>query len=343
MENTVWKLIEDLRPKKGVTELIINGPESVYIEKEGDLIRLNVDIDPKHLIPFCKDVAASNKVLFGPENPIIDGNLDDGSRINIISSTYTEGSPAITIRKYLKTIRSFDQLDGKFMITDKWIQFFKALVASQQNVIISGGTGVGKTTFLNLMLNEVSPLERIITLEDTKELDFNSHNSVRLYTANFNSGLKDPLQMRDLVKNTLRMRPDRIILGEVRGAEAFDLLQSMNTGHEGSMCTVHANSPAEALGRLENLFLFAGFNVPLKAVRAQIANAVDFVIQLDRNRDGDRIVSSVTEVSNMESDHILTQEIGRLGDVALEFTGLVPKRIQQLMDEGLDTDFFIDL
>lgn len=343
MENSIWKLLEDLKPKKGVTEIILNSSDNVYIEKDGDLIRLNVELKKEDIASFCKEVADFNQVQFGPEYPIIDGILPDGSRVNVISDRYTDGFPAITIRKYLKNISDFDQLEGKFLITDKWIEFFKAVVAARFNVIISGGTAVGKTTFMNLMLNEVSPIDRIVTLEDTKELNFKSHNCVRLFTAGHNASMERPLQMRDLVKNTLRMRPDRIIVGEVRGAEAFDLLQAMNTGHQGSMCTVHANSPVEALSRLENLFLFSGFDIPLKAVRKQISSGVDYIVQLDRNKEGDRIVSTVTEVTGMEQDVISTQSIGQLGDLNLEFTGIVPKRIQNLMDVGLDTDFFLDI
>lgn len=343
MDNSIWKLLEDLKPKKGVTEVIINAPDNVYIEKEGDLIRLNVELNADHFEPFCQEVAKQNQVHFGIENPIVDGSLPDGSRINIISSRYTDKFPAITIRKYLKNIRNFDELDGKFLISNKWIKLFRALVESRSNIIVSGGTGVGKTTFLNLLLNELSPLDRVITIEDTKELSFKSPNTVRLFTANMNAGLTNPLQVRDLVKNTLRMRPDRIIIGEVRGAEAFDLLQAMNTGHDGSMCTVHANSSVEALSRIENLFLFAGFEVPQKAVRKQISTAVDYIIQLDRNERGERIVSEVVEITKMEGEIITSNRIGIRGDNGLEFTGVVPVSMKKLMPAGIAPDFFVDI
>tara|TARA_Y100000768_G_scaffold388748_1_gene386786 strand:+ start:8776 stop:9807 length:1032 start_codon:yes stop_codon:yes gene_type:complete len=343
VENSIWQLLESLKPKKGVTEVIINSPDNVYIEKEGDLIRLNVEIKPSDFDTFCHEVATQNQVKFGYEHPIVDGILPDGSRINIISNRYTDKFPAITIRKYLKNIRSFDELEGKFLISEKWIRFFKSLVAARVNIIVSGGTGCGKTTFLNLLLNELSPLERIITIEDTRELSFKSPNHVRLYTAMANSGIENPLQMRDLVKNTLRMRPDRIIVGEVRGAEAFDMLQAMNTGHDGSMCTLHANSPVEALARLENLFLFAGFEVPVNTVRKQISSAVDFIIQLDRNENGERIVSEVLELTRMEGQVISSQKIGMRSELALEFSGIVPACMKKLIPVGLESDFFVEI
>ena len=343
MENTIWKLLKDLSSKKGITEIIINNQDMVYIERDGELIRLNVAIDPRDLTPFCDDVANLNKVEFGPDYPILDGVLQDGSRINIISGVYTNSGPAITIRKYLRDITTFDSLDGKFNISDKWIEFFRILVAAKSNIIVSGGTGVGKTTFLNLLLQEISPTERVITLEDTRELNFKNPNTVRMFTANASSKVNNPLDMRALVKNTLRMRPDRIVIGEVRGAEAFDLLQVMNTGHDGSMCTVHSNSPSEGLMRLENLFLFAGYDVPLKAVRHQMSSAIDYIIQLDRDRELGRVVSKITEVTTMEGDNILLQDIGVRSDMGPEFTGLVPAGVQKLVDAGLSPTFFADI
>lgn len=343
-QNTVWSLLDELSKKKGITEVIINAHDLVYIEREGELVRLNTDLTQEDLTGFAQEVAQLNHGHFSDETPIVDGTLPDGSRVNIISSAYTGNrSPAITIRKYLKEIHDFDHLDGKFKITDKWIRFFKALIASKANIIVSGGTGVGKTTFLNLLLQEISPLERVITIEDTKELNFKSANSVRLLSATASSLLENKLDMRALLKNTLRMRPDRIIVGEVRSGEVFDLLQAMNTGHQGSMCTIHANSPGEALIRLETLFLFAGFDVPLKAVRNQIQTAIDYIIQLDRDRDGQRVISKVTEISNMEGDQILMQDIGIRGENGPEFTGLVPRGVKELMDYGLNSDFFVDI
>ncbi len=341
--NSVWNLLDDLKKKKGVTEIIINSPEYVYIERDGELIRLNVEIKDKDLFDFSLDVATRAHKKFDAEHPIIDDVIDDGSRINMVHQSYTEGYPAITIRKYLQNINSLDELDGKFLITDRWIQFLKSLVVSKSNIIVSGGTSSGKTTMLNLLLQEIHPTERIVTIEDTRELNFEAPNHVSLISAPNFTHLQNPLDTRILVRNTLRMRPDRIIIGEVRGAEAFDLLQAMNTGHDGSMCSVHANSPAESLKRIENLYLLSGYTVPLKAVREQMSTSIDFIVHLGRNRENQRCITRISEVSNMEGDTILTQEIGRLGDHGLEFTGLVPKNVNKLFEAGLDRNFFQDL
>lgn len=341
--NSVWKLLEDLSLKKGITEVIINDEDSVYIEREGELTRLNTQLDRQDILDFCEQVATQNNLNFGSDYPILDGNLEDGSRINIIASQYTGGLPAITIRKFLKGFMNIDKLDGKFNLSDKWINFFKILVSARTNILISGGTGVGKTTLLNLFLNEISPTERVIIIEDTKELRFDRPNSVRLFTPTTNSQLNNPLDVRTLVRNTLRMRPDRVILGEVRGGEAFDLLQLMNTGHDGSMTTIHANSPSEALMRLENLFLFAGHDVPLKAIRFQMMSAIDFVIQLARDRVSGRVVAHISEVCAMEGDRIIFQDIGIQSEHGVKFTGLVPSKMERLIDAGLPRNFFKDL
>ena len=344
--NAVWSLLQELGTKRGISEVIINNSDNVYIERGGELIRLNVRLPAEHIMGFCNDVAKLNKTKFDKVNQVLDGILQDGSRINIIGNEYTQSSPAITIRKYLKSFTTLEAGAEKFGLSPKMIEFLKSLVASRQNILIAGGTGNGKTTFLNLMLQEIAPIERVITIEDTKELSFKLPNVVRLTskmktTQNMNENI---LTMRDLVKNTLRMRPDRIIIGEVRGAEAFDLLQAMNTGHDGSMCTIHANSPNECFSRLETLFMLAGYEIPIKAIRKQIATALDFIIQLRRSRDGSRVVSSITEVSGMEGDNLISQELVRFEeDQGVHFTGLVPARVQTLMDYGLDTDFFIDI
>lgn len=343
MSNSVWKLLSDLSNKKGITEVIINNSETVYIEREGELTRLNVDLSKSDIMGFCSDVAQKNNLHFSSDAPIIDGILPDGSRINIISGDYTNSLPAITIRKYLKGISKLDDLDGRFNLTQKWIEFLKSLVHSRSNILISGGTGVGKTTFLNLMLQEIGVRERVVVIEDTKELKFDHPNCVRLFTPTLSTKLEHPLTMKDLVKNTLRMRPDRIIIGEVRGAEAFDLLQVMNTGHDGSMCTIHANGPSEALMRLENLFLFAGYDIPIRAIRFQIMSALDYIIQLGRDRESGRVVTHITEVCNMEGDQILLQDIGKRTELGASFTGLVPRNVDKLIAAGLSKNFFTDL
>ena len=344
--NAVWSLLQELGNKQGISEIIINNVDNVYIERAGELIRLNVRLPADHIMHFCHDVAKFNKQKFDKHHQVLDGTLQDGSRINIIGNEYTQSSPAITIRKYLKFFTTLNEGAKKFGVPPKLTQFLKALVCARQNVLISGGTGSGKTTLLNMLIQEISPIERIITIEDTRELSFKLPNVVRL-TSKIKTTENQELNiltMRDLVKNTLRMRPNRIIIGEVRGAEVFDLLQSMNTGHDGSMCTIHSNSPAECYQRLETLFMLSGHEVPIKAIRKQIATALDFIIQLDRTRDGQRVISAIAEVSGMEGDSLLHQDIVRYDEEqGVHFTGLVPARVQKLMDYGLDTDFFIDI
>ncbi|MBD65474.1 MAG: type II secretion system protein E [Halobacteriovoraceae bacterium] len=342
-QNTVWALLRDLEKKKGISEVIINSDTHVYIERAGDLIRLNVQLNKNDIIYFCDDVAKLNQVHYDINNPIIDGNLPDGSRINIISSEYTRSLPAITIRKYSADFTRLNELEGKFGLTDKWVSFFQAIVKARLNIVVSGGTGVGKTTFLNLLLQEIGVKERVITIEDTKELSFDHPNSVSLIAALNRSSVQNPLKTKDLIKNALRMYPTRIIVGEVRGAEAFDLLQAMNTGHDGSMTTVHANNPVEALSRLESLFTYAGYDVPLRAIRKQLSVAVDFIVQLGKSRSGDRIIKEIYEVTGMEGDVIVTQKIGDIGDNGPVFTGLVPKNIPKLVEYGLDNNFFINI
>ncbi len=342
MKNSVWELLKNLEKKEGITEIIVNSPSHIFIERAGDLIRLDINLKSEDIMSFCVEVAKMNNSSFGPKSPIVDGVLPDGSRINIISPMYTNSGPAITIRKYLKNIKSFDSLAGEFGITAKWIKFFKTLVWARKNIIISGGTGNGKTTFMNLLIQEISKNERIITIEDTRELTVDIPNTIRLLAQKNLHSVENPLTTRDLLKNTLRMRPDRIIIGEVRGEEAFDLLQAMNTGHDGSMCTLHSNSPVEALSRLENLFLFSGYDLPIRVVRKQVTTALDYIIQLDRNKDGKRIVSQVSEIVNMEGETILTQEIGTAGENGPVFTGLVPQDMASLVENGLNMDFFID-
>lgn len=338
-KNKLNELIEEISKKAGISEVIINKPDNVFVEKDGEFIRLDVKFTEEDLDVFAAQIAQFNRKDFDEASPILDGNLPDGSRVNLIHKNYTNTCHAITIRRYTKSIKTFDASPGIFGLNETWAEFLKYLVHARVNVLVSGGTGVGKTTMLNLLLQEISPKERVITIEDTRELIFNLPNVVRLEArpavAN-HSGLS----IRDLLKNTLRMRPDRVIVGEVRGGEVFDLLQAMNTGHEGSMTSVHANSPGECLLRLENLYLLSGYDLPIKALRYQISSAVDFIIQIRRDREGRRIVHQISEVSNMEGDRILMQDIGLNKDGELKFTGLVPSCVAKLHKAGLPKDFW---
>lgn len=334
MKNKLHEMIDELSKKAGITEIIINRLDNVYVEKDGEMIRLDAKFSDEEIEEFAQFLATHNRKEFNLDHPILDGNLPDGSRVNIIHKNYTNAQHAITIRRYLKSIKNFDTAPGIFGLTPEWVDFLKILIKARTNIIVAGGTGVGKTTMLNLMLQELNPKERVITIEDTRELQFNAPNVVRL------EARPPGLTIRDLLKNTLRMRPDRIIVGEVRGGEVFDLLQAMNTGHEGSMTSVHANSPGECLLRLENLYMLAGYDLPIKALRYQISSAIQFIVQIKRDKNGQRVLHQISEVASMEGDKILMQDIGVVKNGALEFTGLVPACVAKLQKAGLPKNFF---
>jgi pilus assembly protein CpaF len=338
--NKIWQLLKELSNKSGLSEIIINGLDNIYVEVDGELKQIEYQLSEKDVDEFVLEVAKSNRRPFDGAHPILDGNLPDGSRINVIAKDYTKTCHVITIRKYVKNIKTFENNPEVFDLGPDWVSFFKAMVSAKMNVIVSGGTGVGKTTFLNLLLQEVHPRERVITIEDTRELQFDFPNVVRLEARNFSYENMTPLTQRDLLKNTLRMRPDRIIVGEVRGAEVFDLMQAMNTGHDGSMCSIHANSPGECLIRLENLFMLCGFEIPLKALRFQLVSAIDYIVQIKRTREGKRVVSQVVEISSMEGDKITMQDIGATKNNKFSFTGFVPSNVSALNEAGLPKDFF---
>lgn len=340
--NSVWNLIKDLSKKKGITEITINDERHIFVEREGKFIQLQYQLNPAHIAQFAKDVAMINNRPIGDNNPILDGNLPDGSRINIIMPPYTHKLPAITIRKYLRTIRRFEDDEYLFKLGPKWIEFLRSLIACRKNIVVSGGTGVGKTTFINLLLHEINPNERLVVIEDTRELSVKLPNIVQLEARQYAGKGGSQLKIRDLVRNALRMRPDRIIVGEVRGEEIFDLLQAMNTGHEGSMCSIHANSPKECISRMETLYLMGTSEIPMVAVRKQITDSVDFVIQLKRDRNGSRTVDEILEITGMEGGTMLTQSVAKREHDLLDFTGLAPREFQTLVNEGgLDKDFFM--
>ncbi|MBC7428854.1 MAG: CpaF family protein [Bacteriovorax sp.] len=341
MTNSIWNLINDLGKKNGITEILINGPKNVFVERAGQFIQINANLPAADIHQFIKEVADLNQKHCDSDNPIMDGNLPDGSRINIINEPFVSGSPAISIRKYLKFISSFENNPAIFGLTPHWIEFLKAIISARLNIVVSGGTGVGKTTFLNLMINEIPSHERVIAIEDTLELSINKPNVVRLESGAKAMQSKSTLTTRDLVKNTLRMRPDRIIIGETRGGELFDLLQAMNTGHDGSMTSVHASSGSECLSRMETLFLLAGFEIPLNVVRRQMTSAVQFIIQLGRDKDGNRVINEIIEVCGMEGSTMLIQTIAERVDGFLEFKGMAPKNMEKLHRQGgLAMNFF---
>lgn len=336
MQSLVWKLLKSLESKKGITEVIINGPEQIFIERNSTLTQLSYELTEDDILLFCQEVAKLNNKDFSSENPVLDGVLPDGSRVNLISSFYTESFPAVTIRKFIRHHIKLEQSLGMFGMDEKSVSLLKSFVLSSMNVMISGGTASGKTTLLNILLNEVKPNERIITIEDTKELSLNIPNCVSLISKTIGSQVENPLGIDQLLKNSLRMRPDRIILGEVRGKEAFDLLMAMNTGHTGSMGTIHANSARECLSRIEALYLMAGYDIPLRALRYNISTSIDYVIQLKKNPQGKRVISEIVEVTGMEQDRIVTQDIATYDGTKLAFTGLVPQKMHKLKTSGVE-------
>ena len=302
--------LEPLLRDELITDIMVNGPYQVYIEKKGKLELSNVKFrDNSHVMAIATRIVTGVGRRVDESQPICDARLPDGSRVNVIAPPCAIKGAAISIRKFSQKKITLDVMVGTKNISENLCKVLKICGAIRLNIIISGGTGSGKTTLLNAISRMISHGERIVTIEDAAELQLQQPHVVPLETRTANLEGTGEITMRDLVKNALRMRPDRIILGEVRGPEAFDLLQAMNTGHDGSMGTLHANTPREALTRLENMIGMAGINLPSKAVRTQIASAVHLIVQISRMRDGVRRVTHVTEVCGMEGDVIVTQDL----------------------------------
>ena len=309
--------LEALLADETITDIMVNGPHQVYVERSGKLELTDVKFqDDAHVMNVASRIVTRVGRRVDESNPICDARLADGSRVNVIVPPLAIDGPSISIRKFAKRKIGLDQMARQGNMSPKMALLLKIAARSRLNILISGGTGSGKTTLLNALSQLIDPGERIVTIEDAAELQLQQPHVVRLETRPANLEGKGEVSMRNLVKNSLRMRPDRIILGEVRGAEAIDMLQAMNTGHEGSMCTLHANKPRDALVRLENMVGMGSINLPAKAVRTQIASAVDMIVQISRMRDGVRRVSNVSEVVGMEGDVIVTQDL-----FTFEFTG----------------------
>lgn len=309
--------LEPLLNDEEITEIMVNGPKQVYIEKGGKLKLSDVTFrDNQHLMNICTRIVTAVGRRVDESTPLCDARLMDGSRVNIIIPPLALDGASISIRKFAKQKITLDHMIDWKSMSHNMGTVLKIAGACRLNILISGGTGSGKTTMLNALSRMIDVGERVVTIEDTAELQMQQPHVVRLETRPPNLEGKGEISMRDLVKNALRMRPDRIILGEVRGAEAFDVLQAMNTGHDGSMCTLHANNPREALTRMENMIGMADLKLPQKAVREQIAGAVDLVVQVSRMRDGGRRCATISEVVGMEGDIITTQDL-----FIYEFTG----------------------
>ncbi|WP_085904692.1 CpaF family protein [Kiloniella majae] len=302
--------LEPLLADEGVTDIMVNGPNQVYIEKGGKLHLTEVTFrDNDHVMNVARRIVAHVGRRVDETTPLCDARLADGSRVNIIIPPLAIDGSSISIRKFAKQSITLDVMKKQKNISPEMATVMKIASRSRLNILISGGTGSGKTTLLNALSQMIDHGERIVTIEDAAELQLQQPHVVRLETRPPNLEGEGAITMRDLVKNSLRMRPDRIILGEIRGSEAVDMLQAMNTGHDGSLGTVHANRPREALTRLENMVGMAGINLPAKAVRTQIADALDMIIQVSRMRDGMRRITHVTEIVGMEGDIVTTQDL----------------------------------
>jgi pilus assembly protein CpaF len=302
--------LEPLLAEETVTDIMVNGPYQVYVERKGKLELTDVKFrDNQHVLNICSRIVSQVGRRVDESQPLCDARLLDGSRVNIIIPPLAIDGPSISIRKFSKKGITLDIMAKQRNVSEGMAKVMKIAARSRLNILISGGTGSGKTTLLNAMSQLIDVGERIVTIEDAAELQLQQPHVVRLETRPPNLEGVGEINMRDLVKNSLRMRPDRIILGEVRGAEALDMLQAMNTGHDGSLGTIHANRPREALTRLENMIGMASVNLPAKAVRTQISSAIDMIIQVSRMRDGMRRITHIMEVVGMEGDVITTQDL----------------------------------
>ncbi len=316
--------IQPLLDNPDVSEVMVNGPHKIYVEKGGKVSKTEINFNnnddvlrviDKIILPLGKRV--------DPDNPTVDARLPDGSRVNAVIGPVALDGAAVTIRKFRKEKLKVEDLIRFGSITQNMADFLRACVVSRLNIVISGGTGSGKTTLLNVLSGFIPEDERIITIEDAAELQLQQDHIVRMETKNRNSSGTGEVTIRDLVRNSLRMRPDRIVVGECRGGEALDMLQAMNTGHDGSLTTVHSNSPRDAISRLEVLVMMAGMDLPIKVIRQQIASAVDLIVQQTRLRDGSRKVTAVTEVAGMEGDTVVLTDIFKFEQTALSPEGKV--------------------
>ncbi len=338
--------IEPLLKDGTITDILVNGHDSVFVERYGVLEPSPVRFkDAKHLIRIIQKIVSAVGRRVDESAPMVDARLADGSRVNAVVPPLALDGALLSIRKFAKTPISMARLIEIGSVPAQVAEVLKAVVAARLNVLISGGTGSGKTTMLNAMSAFIDPRERIVTIEDSAELQLQQPHVARLETRPANIEGKGEILQRDLVKNSLRMRPDRIIVGEVRAGEAFDMLQAMNTGHDGSMTTVHANTPRDALSRVEQMIGMSGIDVPARSARAQIASAIHVVVQIARLSDGRRKLVSLSEVSGMEGDVITMQEIFRYRQTGVSTDGMVqgrfeasgirPRFLEQVMAHGV--------
>ena len=346
--------IEPLLKDSSVTEVMVNGPDSIYIERKCRLQKTDVRFrNTEHLMHIIDRIVTAVGRRVDESSPMVDARLADGSRVNVIIPPLSLTGTCVTIRKFSKDVLTVDKMIEFGSFDQRMAEFLEDCVKGRLNIVVSGGTGSGKTTLLNVLSSYVPATERIVTLEDSAELQLKQDHVVTLETRPPNIEGEGEVTMRDLVRNALRMRPDRIIVGECRTGEALDVLQAMNTGHDGSMTTAHANSARDALSRLETMVLMSGMELPLRAIRSQIASAVDIIVQIARLRDGSRKIINIAEVTGMEGDIITLQDLFRFenhgldsdGRITGEFltSGLRPMCTEKLAMNGvvLPPDLFI--
>jgi pilus assembly protein CpaF len=325
--------LEPLLADETITEIMVNGPKQVFIEHKGKLILSDVQFrDNAHVLAIATRIVTAIGRRIDESTPLCDARLADGSRVNIIVPPLAIDGPAITVRKFSKKKITLDSMTSFGSISPAMAKVLRIAGRCKLNILISGGTGSGKTTLLNALSQMIDHGERVVTIEDAAELQLQQPHVVRLETRPANLEGHGEITMRDLLKNALRMRPDRIIVGETRGGEAVDMLQAMNTGHDGSFSTVHANRPREALTRLENMVGLAGVNLAPRAIRQQIASAIDMIIQVSRMRDGSRRVTHISEITGMEGDVVTMQDL-----FTCEVTGEMPdgKLMVEFKNHGL--------
>lgn len=345
------ELLED----KNITEIMVNSPNEIYIEIDGQVIKDESIsfINDDHIVRTIERLIEPLGRTIDAANPMVDSRLMDGSRINAVIPPLSTRGPVITIRKFKETMTSIEDLIRMGSMTPYMARFLEASVRGKLNIIVCGGTGSGKTTLLNILSGFINPQERIITIEDAAELHLHQKHVISLETRVTNYDNDGEITIRDLVRNSLRMRPDRIIVGEVRGKEAFDMLQAMNTGHDGSLTTLHANGANDALNRLETMVLMSGLDIPIKAIREYITSAIDIVVNIERMNDGKRKVTSISEIEGFLDDRIQLKEIFKFNQKGLTESGEVdgefilfkntPKVYKKLVSRGINDldDIFI--
>jgi len=345
--------IEPLLADDDVTEVMVNGAKAVYVERRGRLYRTDVVFrDDEHVMHIIDKIVSPIGRRIDESQPMVDARLPDGSRVNAIIPPLSITGPSITIRKFATNPYDINDIMRFGTLNPEMTKFLEAAVKARLNIIISGGTGSGKTTLLNVLTGYIPDDERIVTVEDAAELKLSQEHVISLEARAENIEGKGAVTIRDLVRNCLRMRPDRIVVGEVRGGEALDMLQAMNTGHDGSLTTGHANSPRDMLARLETMVMMSGMELPVKAIRQQVTSAIDLVVQQSRLRDGSRVITHITEILGMEGDIIQLQDIFLFEQKGVDnngkvighhfATGITPKVINQIEAEGvrMDKDIF---